>query len=72
VTHVLNAGAALRYGAFELGVDSFNLLGLEYADDAEAYTSNWSTTTIPRPPTPATHVTAAPPRTVLATLTIHL
>jgi iron complex outermembrane receptor protein len=66
--NVLNGQAALRYQNVELGVEGYNLLALEYADDREYYVSNWSV----RPGTPlaasATHITAAPPLTVLGTL----
>jgi hypothetical protein len=68
--HVLNGHAALRYDRFELGVEGYNLLDLKYADDREYYVSNWSV----RPGTPlaapATHVSAAPPLTVLGTLAV--
>ncbi len=68
--HLLNGHAALRYEHVELGVEGYNLLALRYADDREYYVSNWSV----RPGTPlaapATHVSAAPPLTVLGTLTL--
>jgi hypothetical protein len=66
--NVLNGHAALRYENVELGLEGYNLLALKYADDREYYASNWSV----RPGTPlaasATHITAAPPLTVLGTL----
>jgi iron complex outermembrane recepter protein len=66
--NVLNGHAALRYQNVELSVEGYNLLALKYADDREYYVSNWSV----RPGTPlaasATHITAAPPLTVLGTL----
>jgi iron complex outermembrane receptor protein len=69
--NVLNATAALRYGGVEAGVDAYNLLNLHYADDQEVYLSNWSV----RPGTglasTATHLTAAPPLTVLGTLALY-
>lgn len=69
--NVLNANAALRLGAIELGIDAFNVLNLHYADDAEYYVSNWSV----RPGTPlaspAVHLTEAPPLTVLGTVAVY-
>src|SRR5205814_2347307 len=57
--HVLNGHAALRYERVELGVEGYNLLALQYADDREYYVSNWSV----RPGTPlaapARHLSAA-------------
>ncbi len=68
--HILNGHAALRYGHFELGVEGYNLLARKYADDREYYVSNWSL----NPGTPlassATHVSAAPPLSVLGTLAV--
>ena len=68
--HVLNGHAALRYGHVELGVEGYNLLALHYADDRQYFVSNWSL----RPGTPlaspATHLSAAPPLTVLGTLAL--
>jgi hypothetical protein len=65
--HVLNASAALRSGPFEIGLEAYNVLGLFYADDRQAYVSNWSFSPGQPPASLATHVTAAPPRTVVAT-----
>jgi iron complex outermembrane recepter protein len=69
--HVLNANVALRYGGIELGLDTYNLLNLRYADDEEAFVSNWSV----KPTTPlasaATHLSAAPPLTLLGTLGLY-
>ena len=68
--HVLNGHAALRYDRFELGVEGYNLLGLKYADDRQYYVSNWSL----QPGTPlaasARHFSAAPPLTVLGTISL--
>jgi iron complex outermembrane recepter protein len=68
VTHRLNAGAAVRRGPIELGIDVYDVLGLETADRADLYVSNWSLEPGQQPASPGTHVTAAPPRTVLASL----
>ena len=68
--NVLNAGAGLRYGWIEVGVDAFNVLGLRYADDEEVYVSNWSTHSGPQPASLGTHIAAAPPRTLLGTVAL--
>ncbi len=69
--NILNAGAALRYGGVELGIDAYNLLDLHYADDEEVYVSNWSTTATSAPASTATHLVAAPPLTLLGSLALY-
>jgi hypothetical protein len=69
--NVLNAGAALRCGHFEVGVDAYNLLDLRYADDAEYYVSNWSVRPGTPLATPAIHLTEAPPLTVLGSFAVY-
>jgi hypothetical protein len=60
----------LRYEWLELGVDGYNLLALKYADDRQYYVSNWSL----QPGTPlassARHFSAAPPLTVIGTVSL--
>ncbi|HEY3592299.1 MAG TPA: TonB-dependent receptor, partial [Polyangiaceae bacterium] len=70
--HVLNLGGALRYGKVEVGLDVYNALDRKYADDAEVFVSNWSFRPGQQPASLATHMTAAPPRTVLASLGLYL
>jgi hypothetical protein len=70
-THVLNVKAAARWRWLELGADAYNLLALRYADDAEYYVSNWSTKPGQQPASQAIHVTAAPPLTVLGTVSLY-
>jgi iron complex outermembrane recepter protein len=69
--NVLNALASVRYRFVELGFDMFNVLGLQYADDMEYYVSNWSFKAGQQPASAAVHITAAPPRTALGTLTLY-
>jgi iron complex outermembrane receptor protein len=69
--NVLNALASVRYRFVELGFDMYNVLGLKYADDEEYFLSNWSFKPGQQPASPAVHITAAPPRTELATLTLY-
>jgi hypothetical protein len=70
-THALNAGAALRWTLLEVGVDAYNLLGLRYADDAEAYISNWSLRSGQQPASMATHLVAAPPLTLVGMVALY-
>jgi hypothetical protein len=69
--HVLNAKAAARWAWLEAGVDAFNLLGLKYADDAAYYVSNWSNRSGQQLASQAVHIVAAPPLTVLGSLTVY-
>jgi hypothetical protein len=70
-TNALNAGAGLRWGFIEVGADAYNVLNLKYADDAEVYVSNWSLKAGQQPASLATHITAAPPLTVLGTVSLY-
>jgi iron complex outermembrane recepter protein len=72
MNNVLNALASVRYRFVELGVDMYNVLGLQYADDEEYYVSNWSFQPGQHLASPMVHITAAPPRTTLGTLTLYL
>jgi iron complex outermembrane receptor protein len=68
VSHRLNAGVAVRRGPIELAVDVYDVLGFETADRADLYVSNWSLEPGQQPASLGTHFTAAPPRTVVASL----
>lgn len=74
--NILNASLGARLGDYELGLEAYNVLGLRYADDEAVYASNW--TTAPRASVTtqarasnARHLMAAPPRTVLGSLTLY-
>jgi hypothetical protein len=69
--HVLNALASLRYGFVELGLDMYNVLGLEYADETTYFVSNWSTQPGQQRASAGVHLAAAPPRTTLGTLRLY-
>ena len=69
--NVLNALASVRYRFVEVGVDMYNVLGLQYADDEEYYLSNWSLKPGQQPASAAVHMVAAPPRTALGTLALY-
>jgi hypothetical protein len=70
--NVLNALASARYRSVELGVDVYNALGLQYADDSLYYVSSWALQPGPARASAAIHTVAASPRTVLGTLTLYL
>ncbi|MEW5849246.1 MAG: TonB-dependent receptor, partial [Myxococcota bacterium] len=55
----------------QLGVDVMNAADLRYAQNEYAYVSWWGTSEVPSR-IPARHFSAGPPRTVLATLELHL
>jgi hypothetical protein len=69
--NVLNALASLRYRFVEVGLDMYNVLGLKYADDEAYFVSNWSFKPGQNPASPGVHIIPAPPRTVLATLSLY-
>lgn len=69
--HALNGHASLRYDHVELGLEGYNLLARKYADNSEHYVSNWSLSPGTALATPATHLTAAPPLTLLGTAALY-
>ena len=68
--HLLNGHAALRYEHLEIGIEGYNLLARKYADDVEHYVSNWSLGSKTTNAANTTHLTAAPPITVLGTVAV--
>jgi hypothetical protein len=70
--HALNAGASARYDAVEVGIDAYNLIDAKYAEESSVYASNWSLRPGQQLASTATHLTAAPPLTLLATVTLFL
>ncbi|HEY6562750.1 MAG TPA: TonB-dependent receptor [Polyangiaceae bacterium] len=70
--NILNANVGLRYSVFELELDVYNVLDSRYADSANYYISNWSFEPGQQRASYATHLTAAPPRTLLGTLSVRL
>ena len=71
-THALNAGARLRHGPLEFGLEGYNLLNLRAADTADRFISNWSLQAGQQPASLVVHTVAAPPRTVIASLGVTL
>lgn len=74
--NILNASAGARMGNLEIGLDAYNVLGLEYPDEEQLYASNWTTgpratVTSQARASIARHLAAAPPRTILGSLTVY-
>jgi hypothetical protein len=68
---VLNALASARWRFVEVGLEMYNLLGLQYPDDEQYFISNWGFQSGQPPPSGALHVVAAPPRTTLGTVALY-
>jgi len=69
-TNALNAGCELRANSIAVGVDVYNALGLQVADSSDVYVSNWSLKPGQQPASLAIHSVAAPPTSVLGSLTV--
>ena len=69
--NVLNVGGELRSRFVALGVDVYNALGLRIADSSDVYVSNWSLQPGQQPASLATHSVAAPPTSVLGSVTVY-
>jgi hypothetical protein len=70
-TNALNVGGQLRYDQVEVGLDVYNALGQKYADSADRFVSNWSSKPGQQLASVATHLSAAPPTAVLASLSVY-
>jgi hypothetical protein len=70
-TNALNVGGELRSSAVAVGVDVYNALGLLSADSSDIYVSNWSMQPGQQPASLAIHSVAAPPATVLGSVTVY-
>jgi len=68
---LLDAAASIRAREIEVGLDVFNLLDRPFYDGQFTYASNFARSETPSL-VPARHVTAGPPRTVFATVTLYL
>jgi TonB family protein len=68
--HLLDASVGVRWWFVELGLETFNLIGQQYAAVEYSYASWWGTTSVPSR-VPARHFAAGPPRTILGTLGFH-
>jgi len=70
-TNALNIGGEVRSRFVAVGVDVYNALGLQIADSADVYVSNWSFQPGQQRASLAIHSVAAPPTTALASLTVY-
>lgn len=68
---LLDAGAGVGWGPFELGLDLFNLLDVEYAATELSFPSNWDPSG-PAPRVPARHTAAGAPLSWMASLEVAL
>jgi len=69
-TSALNLGGELRSRQVALGVDVYNVLGLQVADNSDIYVSNWSLKPGQQPASMGIHSVAAPPTTVLGSVSL--
>lgn len=74
--NILNANVGARMGHVEIGVDAYNVLGLDYPDEEQFYASNWTSqpragVTSQARASIARHISAAPPRTLMGSLTLY-
>jgi iron complex outermembrane receptor protein len=70
-TNALNVGGEVRSRHIALGLDIYNALGLQRADSADVYVSNWSLAPGQQRASAAIHSVAAPPRSVLGSVTLY-
>jgi iron complex outermembrane receptor protein len=69
--NALNVGGELRSSSIAVGVDVYNALGLLSADSSDIYVSNWSMQPGQQAASRAIHSVAAPPATVLGSVTVY-
>lgn len=70
-THALNLGGELRYDWVELGLEVYNALDRKYADSADMFVSNWALEPGQHWASLGTHTVAAPPMTLLGSLSLY-
>lgn len=68
---LMDARASARLREVELGIEAFNLLGADWYDGEFVYASSFDRQG-PLSSLPVRHVTAGPPRSVLASVTVYL
>ncbi len=68
--YLLDASASIRWQMVELGIDVMNLLNARYAATEYSFVSNWANRQAPSL-LPARHLAAGPPRSILASLSLH-
>ena len=70
-TNALNVGCEVRSSTIAVGVDVYNALALRTADSSDIYVSNWSNLPGQQPASSAIHSVAAPPTSVLASVSLY-
>jgi len=70
-TNALNVGAEVRSSTIAVAVDVYNALGLQVADSSDIYVSNWGMKPGQQPASLAIHSIAAPPTSVLGSVTVY-
>ncbi len=70
-TNALNVGGEVRSRSVAVGVDVYNALGLRLADSSDVYVSNWSLEPGQQAASRAVHSVAAPPTSVLGSITLY-
>jgi TonB family protein len=69
---LLDASAGLLWGAFDLGLEMFNIANAQYAAFEYSYASDWNPSDGFRPRTPARHSAAGMPFSWMVTLGVNL
>ena len=70
-TNALNVGGELRSRFIAVGLDVYNALRRQFADSSDVYVSNWSFEPGQQPASLAIHSVAAPPTTVVGSVTVY-
>jgi len=70
-TNALNAGWEVRSSSVAVGLDVYNALGVHGADNSEVYVSNWSRQPGQQAASLAIHQVAAPPTSVLGSISVY-
>lgn len=68
---LVDMSAGVRLGEVELGIDLYNALDSFFYDGQFVYASNFSRSSSPQL-VPVRHVTVGPPRSIFASLTLHI
>jgi len=68
---LLDLSASLRWRAFELGLEVYNVADSHWAASEYSFVSDWGQDAIPSL-VPTRHIAAGDPRTLLVSLGVHL
>lgn len=70
-TNALNLGGEVRSRFVAVGVDVYNALGLRLADSSDVFVSNWSLQPGQQAASRGVHSVAAPPTTLIGSVTVY-